>query len=67
MTANLLRLAQGTQVDRGPFRPTDDPLRAAECRSGPTEGCFRPIEGLLRLKEDHFRPIEDHLRCQMVL
>ena len=66
MTDDLQRLAEGHQVDRGPFRPTEGPLRPAECRLGPTEGFFRPIEGLLRLQEDHFRPIENDLGRQMV-
>ena len=63
MRDDLLRSAEGPQVDIG---PTEGHLRLAEGRLGSTEDCFRTIEVLIRLKEDHFRPIEDHLGRQMV-
>ena len=66
MTDDLQRLAEGHHVDRRSFRPTVCPPRPVECRLGPTEGCFRPTEVLLRLKEYHFRPIDDHLGRQIV-
>ena len=66
MTEDLLRLTEGPHVDRGSFRPTEGPLRPVECRVGPTGGCFRPIEDLLRLKENHFRVIDNQFGRHMV-
>ena len=60
MTVNLLRLAEGPQA---PFLVNG---WSAEGQLGSTEGCFRSIQGLLRLKQGHFRPIEDRLGCKMV-
>ena len=66
MTDGILRMAEVPHVDKKPFQANREPSEVGRrpCRD---DRNFRPIEGLLSLKEEQFRPIEFRLGRQMVL